>query len=416
MPAATFKAEIDFSNGASFDPSLVLDNPATPLDSAILGTSAADVVDITNFVTQCFIRRAFNRSSDSFIGGNAKVVFVDQTGTFNPANTSSSLYGKIKPMRKIRFTASYLGTNYNLGSLYVQEWNYQSPTGFDPAYVTLNCVDGFQLLNLTTLTTVSGATAGQTTAQRVTSLLDQGDWPAFMRDISTTTTTTVQADSGASRSLLSSLQEIEQTEAGALYVDQRGFVKFMSRDDIITASGGTLTEFSDVNGSGDITYQAVEFDISDYQMINKVTVTPTGLSGQTASDSASIDDYFQHSRVRSGIMETEADALNQAQMIIASRKEQGVNIQLNSLTVDAYGSDDPARVTAALQLDIFDPIQVTQTLPAGNVISDSVIAGVQYAITPKSFLVTFSCAQPFAVGFLLDSAVDGLLDQDSLSY
>lgn len=416
MPAATFKAEIDFSNGASFDPSLVLDNPATPLDSAILGTSAADVVDITNFVTQCFIRRAFNRSSDSFIGGNAKVVFVDQTGTFNPANTSSSLYGKIKPMRKIRFTASYLGTNYNLGSLYVQEWNYQSPTGFDPAYVTLNCVDGFQLLNLTTLTTVSGATAGQTTAQRVTSLLDQGDWPAFMRDISTTTTTTVQADSGASRSLLSSLQEIEQTEAGALYVDQRGFVKFMSRNDIITASGGTLTEFSDVNGSGDITYQAVEFDISDYQMINKVTVTPTGLSGQTASDLASIDDYFQHSRVRSGIMQTEADALNQAQMIIASRKEQGVNIQLNSLTVDAYGSDDPARVTAALQLDIFDPIQVTQTLPAGNVISDSVIAGVQYAITPKSFLVTFSCAQPFAVGFLLDSAVDGLLDQDSLSY
>ena len=416
MPAAIFKAEIDFSNGASFDPSLVLDNPATPLDTAILGTSAADVVDITNFVTQCFIRRAFNRSSDSFIGGNAKVVFVDQTGTFNPANTSSSLYGKIKPMRKIRFTASYLGTNYNLGSLYVQEWNYQSPTGFDPAYVTLNCVDGFQLLNLTTLTTVSGATAGQTTAQRVTSLLNQGDWPAFMRDISTTTTTTVQADSGASRSLLSSLQEIEQTEAGALYVDQRGFVKFMSRNDIITASGGTLTEFSDVNGSGDITYQAVEFDISDYQMINKVTVTPTGLSGQTASDSTSIDDYFQHSRVRSGIMETEADALNQAQMIIASRKEQGVNIQLNSLTVDAYGSDDPARVTAALQLDIFDPIQVTQTLPAGNVISDSVIAGVQYAITPKSFLVTFSCAQPFAVGFLLDSAVDGLLDQDSLSY
>lgn len=416
MPAAIFKAEIDFSNGASFDPSLVLDDPATPLDSAVLGTSAADVVDITNFVTQCFIRRAFNRSSDSFIGGNAKVVFVDQTGTFNPANTSSSLYGKIKPMRKIRFTASYLGTNYNLGSLYVQEWNYQSPTGFDPAYVTLNCVDGFQLLNLTTLTTVSGATAGQTTAQRVTSLLDQGDWPAFMRDISTTTTTTVQADSGASRSLLSSLQEIEQTEAGALYVDQRGFVKFMSRNDIITASGGTLTEFSDVSGSGDITYQAVEFDISDYQMINKVTVTPTGLSGQTASDSASIDDYFQHSRVRSGIMQTEADALNQAQMIIASRKEQGVNIQLNSLTVDAYGSDDPARVIAALQLDIFDPIQVTQTLPAGNVISDSVIAGVQYAITPKSFLVTFSCAQPFAVGFLLDSAVDGLLDQDSLSY
>jgi hypothetical protein len=103
-------------------------------------------------------------------------------------------------------------------------------------------------------------------------------------------------------------------------------------------------------------------------------------------------------------------------MIVASRKEQGVDLQLNSLTVDAYGSNDPDRVTAALELDIFNPIEVTQTLPAGNVVTQSVIAGVQYEVTPRSFLVTFSCAQPFAVGFLLDSAVDGLLDQDILSY
>ena len=416
MPAAIFKAEIDFSNGASFDPALILDDPATPLDSSVLGTAAADVVDITSLVTQCYIRRAFNRSSDSFTGGTARITFVDETGQFNPANTGSSLYGKIKPMRKIRFTAEYAGTTYNLGSMYVQEWNYQSPTGFDPAYVTLSCVDGFQLLNLTTITSVSGGSAGQTTAQRITSLLDSGDWPGGMRDISTTATTTVQADDGSSRSLLGACQVVEGTDLGAFYMDQRGYAKFLSRNDIIVASGGTLTEFSDVPGSGDITYQAVEFDISDYQMINKVTVTPTALTGQTASDSASILDYFQHSRIRSGIMQTELDALNQAQMIIASRKEQGVDIQLNSLTVDAYGENDPSRVVAALDLDVFDPIQVTQTLPAGNVVTDSVIAGLTYQITPKSFLVTFTCAQPFASGFLLSSTVDGILDEDSLAY
>jgi hypothetical protein len=416
MPAAKFRAEIDFSGGASFDPALVLDDPATPLDIAVLGTAAADTVDITDFVTQCYIRRAFNRSSDSFTGGTARITFVDETGEFNPANTGSSLFGKIKPMRKIRFTAEYLGVTYNLGSMYVQEWNYQSPTGFDPAYVTLACVDGFQLLNLTTITSVSGGTAGQTTAQRISSLLDAGEWPGGMRDISTTTTTTVQADTGNSRSLLAACQEVEATDLGSFYMDQRGYAKFLSRTDIITASGGVATAFSDVPGSGDITYQAVEFDISDYQMINKVTVTPTGLTGQTASDTASIDDYFQHSRVRSGIMQTEADALNQARMIIASRKEQGVDLQLNSLTVDAFGEDDSSRVVAALNLDVFDPIEVTQTLPAGNVVTDSVITGLTYQITPKSFLVNFTCAQPFASGFLLDSTVDGILDEDSLAY
>jgi hypothetical protein len=416
MPAAIFKAEIDFSSSATFDPALVLDDPATPLDFSVLGTAAADVVDITQLVTQCYISRAFNRSSDSFTGGTARITFVDETGEFNPANTSSSLYGKIKPMRKIRFMAEYLGVTYNLGSMYVQEWNYQSPTGFDPAYVTLSCVDGFQLLNLNTITSVSGGTAGQTTAQRITSLLDQGEWPGGMRDISTTATTTVQADTGSSRSLLAACQEVEATDLGAFYIDERGYAKFMSRTDIISESGGTATAFSDVPGSGDVTYQAVQFDISDYQMINKVTVTPNGLTGQTASDAASIEDYFQHSRVRNGIMQTEADALNQAQMIIASRKEQGVDIQLNSLTVDAFGEDDPSRVVAALNLDMFNPIEVTQTLPAGNVVTDSVIAGLTYEITPKSFLVTFTCAQPFAVGFVLNSSVDGLLDEDSLAY
>ncbi|CAB4147005.1 hypothetical protein UFOVP432_8 [uncultured Caudovirales phage] len=416
MPAAIFKAEIDFSSGASFDPSLVLDDPSTPLDFAVLGDVAADVVDITSYVTQCYIRRAFNRSSDGFTGGVARIVFVDQTGEFNPANTGSSLYGKIKPMRKVRFTAEYLGVTYSLGSMYVQEWNYQSPTGFDPAYVTLACVDGFQLLNLTTITSVSGGTAGQTTAQRISSLLNAGDWPGAMRDISTTATTTVQADVGTSRSLLAACQEVEATDLGAFYMDQRGYATFLSRTDIISASGGTQTAFSDVPGSGDVTYQATQFDISDYQMINKVTVTPTGLTGQTASDTVSIDDYFQHSRVRTGIMQTEADALNQAQMIIASRKEQGVDIQLNSLTVDAYGENDPNRVVAALNLDMFDPIEVTQTLPAGNVVTDSVIAGLTYEITPKSFLVTFTCAQPFASGFVLNSIVDGKLDEDSLAY
>jgi hypothetical protein len=280
----------------------------------------------------------------------------------------------------------------------------------------LACVDGFQLLNLSTITSVSGGSAGQTTAQRITSLLDAGEWPGGMRDISTTATTTVQADTGNSRSLLAACQEVEGTDLGAFYIDQRGFAKFMSRTDIITQSGGTVTAFSDVPGSGDVTYQAVQFDISDYQMINKVTVTPTGLSDQTASDLASIDDYFQHSRLRTGIMQTEADALNQAQMIIASRKEQGVDIQLNSLTVDAFGEDDSSRVVAALNLDMFDPIEVIQTLPAGNVVTDSVIAGLTYEITPKSFLVTFTCAQPFAVGFVLNSSVDGLLDEDSLAY
>ena len=103
-------------------------------------------------------------------------------------------------------------------------------------------------------------------------------------------------------------------------------------------------------------------------------------------------------------------------MIVASRQEVGADLRLESLTLDAYDGASPDRVTAALELDVYDPITVIQVLQGGNVESDTVITGVAYDITPNSFTTTFTTAQPFASGFVLDSLVDGLLDEDSLAY
>lgn len=416
MSGAVFTCEIDFSNGATFDPALILDNPSTPLDRSVLGTAAADVLDVTQYVLTASIRRAYNRTSDSFTSGTASLRLIDETGLFNPANTSGSLYGKILPMRKIRFTATFAGTEYPLGSMYVQSWRYQSPTGFDPAYVDLNCVDGFQLLNLASITSVTGGSAGQTTAQRITSLLDQGDWPGGMRDISTTATTTVQADTGTSRTVLAACQTVEGTELGAFFMNQNGAATFYSRNDIITLSGGTPTTFSDTGAGGTVKYQSVSFDLSDFGLINQCSVTRTGGTAQTDSDATSIATFFPHSRTRTSIAETDADALSQAQMIIASRKEVGNDLRMESLTIDAADGSDTARVTAALDLDIFSPITVIQTLEGGTVTSNTVVTGVAYDISPNTFFTTFTTAQPFASGFLLDSSVDGVLDEDSLAY
>ena len=413
---AVFTCTIDFSNGANFDPSLVLDDPSTPLDQSVLGTSASDIVDVSQYLLRAAIRRAYNRTSDSFTAGNAAVRLIDQTGLFNPANTSSVLYGKILPMRKIRFTGTFAGQEYALGSMYIQSWKYTSPTGFDPAYVDLNCVDGFQLLNLASISTVTGGTAGQTTAQRISSILDAADWPGGMRSISTSSTTTVQADTGSTRTALAACQTVEATDLGAFYINQQGYATFKSRDDIILASGGTATVFSDTAAPNTITYQRVSFDLSDFGLVNSCTVTRTGGTPQTVNSLDSIDTFFKHSRNRSSIAQTDTDALNQALMIVASRQEVGADLRMENLVIDASDGTNTDRVTAALELDVFDPISVIQSLQGGNVESDTVITGVAYDITPSSFFTTFTTAQPFASGFVLDSLVDGLLDEDSLAY
>jgi hypothetical protein len=416
MTGAVFGCIIDFSNGASFDPALVLDDPSTPLGVGVLADVANDTLNVSQYVLSASIRRAYNRTSDSFTAGNAAVRLIDENGLFNPENTSGALYGKILPMRKIRFTGTFASTEYALGAMYIQSWKYTSPTGFDPAYVDLNCVDGFQLLNLTSITSVTGGTAGQTTAERIISLLDQGDWPGGMRSISTTATTTVQADTGATRTLLAACQTVEATDLGAFFINQQGYATFLSRADIITLSGGTATTFSDTGAAGTVKYQQASFDLSDFGLVNVCTVTRTGGTAQTASSASSQAIYFTHARNRSSIAQTDADALNQALMIIASREEAGSDLRLESITIDAADGSDTARVTAALDLDVFSPITVIQTLQGGTVTSNTVITGVAYDVTPNSFFTTFTTAQPFASGFVLDSSVDGLLNEDSLAY
>lgn len=413
---AVFKCIIDFSNGPSFDPALVLDDPSTPLDTGVLADVANDTLDVSQYVLRASIRRAYNRTSDSFTAGNAALRLIDETGIFNPANTSGPYYGKILPMRKIRFIGEYAGIEYALGSMYIQSWKYQSPTGFDPAYVDLNCVDGFQLMNLNLVTTITGGIAGQTTAERITSLLNAGNWPGGMRSISNTATTTVQADTGTSRTLLAACQTVEATDLGAFYMNQQGYATFLSRADIITASGGTPTIFSDTGSVGTIKYQRVSFDLSDFGLINKATVTRTGGTPQTVNAVDSQDIYFTHAVNRGIIAESDTQALDQALMIIASRQEVGADLRMEALTVDATDGTDSARVTAALDLDVFSPITVIQNLQGGAITSDTVITGVSYDITPNSFFTTFTTAQPFASGFVLDSSVDGLLNEDSLAY
>jgi hypothetical protein len=237
-----------------------------------------------------------------------------------------------------------------------------------------------------------------------------------MRAISTTSTTTVQADTGTTRTALAACQTVEATDLGAFYINQQGYATFKSRQDIITASGGTSTVFSDTGLPGTITYQKVAFDLSDFGLINSCTVTRTGGTPQTVNNLDSIDTFFKHSRNRTSIAQTDTDALNQALMIVASRQEVGADLRLEALTLDAYDGADPDRVTAALELDVYDPITVIQVLQGGNVESDTVITGVSYDISPNSFNTTFTTAQPFASGFVLDSLVDGLLDEDSLAY
>jgi hypothetical protein len=165
-----------------------------------------------------------------------------------------------------------------------------------------------------------------------------------------------------------------------------------------------------------IGYFDVKWVFDDTQVYNLATVTRTGGTVQTASDAASIAKFFTHSYNQSGLlMQTDEVALDYAQAFIASRKETSTRV--DELTLDLQQDNYTAGTIAGLDLDFFDPISVTTTQPNNTTLSKTVqVFNISHSITPNSWKTRLGTAEPIIDGFILDSALCGILDTSVLSY
>lgn len=411
---------IDFANGPAFGNPLILDDPTTPLGTGILADAPGDVVDVSDIALQVNIRRGRNRILNRFEAGSATVVLADDNGDFSPQNVSSPYYGKLLPLRKIRIWADYddgFGTDrYYLYSGYITTYNSTYGLGVeDTSKITLQCVDGFRLLNNIGISTVAGAGSPQLSGARVNTLLDVADFPSSQRDIDAGDST-LQADPGtANRDLLTAIQLVETSEFGGFFIDAEGNATFLSRDTISKKADETPTVFAD-DGSG-IGYQQIEFANDDTLLVNDVTVTRLGGNPMNVFDQTSIDTYFLHSGRRDGILvQTDAEALDQANTLLVSRKD--TTDRIDSMTINLLDPNEPAAIVAGLNLEIFDLVNVTKTVPGGSTITKELfVQGLQHDITNTVFNTKILTAEPLIQAFILDSTTSqGRLDSGILSY
>ena len=410
MPAAaTLKVTVRFTASPSFGVSLVLGDAGSPLGTGVLADAATTPVDITSLVNTVTTRRGRDRILDRATAGSCTVTLTDTDGTFTPDGVYAD---EILPMRQLQITATYDSTIYTLGSFFIEEWDYTYSPGEAAAFITITAVDAFRILNLTDVTTVTGASAGDLTGTRLGEILDEISWPSSSRDFSTGLTT-CQADPGTTRDTLDACQTVTDTELGAFFTKPNGVLKFMDRNAIVKAHAATPTDYVDT-GSG-IYYESVAFDIDDTILANSVTVTRTGGTAQTVNDATSIASFFLRDLSRTALlMDSDADALSQAKAILNERKDP--DLRIGALTIDAY-QDTSARVVAALDTELFDPIKVTRTQPGGGTVTRSLsVQGIEHVISPSSWKTTFQTAEKILDGFILNSATSGKLGTSALSY
>ena len=386
---ATLSVKINLSGGASFGNPFILGT--SQLGFAELASAIPVIVDVSAQTTNISTRRGRNLLQDNYESGQATIRVVDPDGDFNPQNTSSPYFGLLQPLRKIQASAIYGGVTYGLFGGYITEYRYTYPTGQEVGYVTFICYDAFRLMYNSNVTTVTGGTAGQTTAQRVQSILSMIAWPPAFTSIGTGATTCV-ADPGTTRTVLEAIQTAEFTEQGAFYINENGVATFKGRQFVYDAQAASPTVFNQT-GTG-INYAGITFALDDKTIVNKATVTRIGGTAQTYSDASSIAQYFTRSITATDmLMQTDANALALATAYVDSRKETSIRIE--TITLDLVTPNYASGVAAGLSLEFFDTVDITNEQPGGSTIQKKLqIQGIAHTITPNTWVTTFATQEP----------------------
>ena len=414
MPAPQLRVFVDFDSDTAFEINPLILGSAT---EGILGTntlgSGTLPLEVTNLVSKVSIRRGRNRITSQFEAGTANVTLYDQNGDWNPTNPASIYYPNLVPLRQIIIYATYATNNYFLFSGFITNYDTGFRQGNDElSTVTLRCVDGFKLLAGSGITTVPGSGV-QLSGARVNAILDEIDWPISLRDIDAGDPT-LQADPGTDRDALQALFNVEQSEFGGIFLDGNGQVNFVSRNALIAAPAFPVYEFSD-QGT-DISYTNAVVALDDTTLINDVTITRLGGTAQNAFDQDSIDKFFLHSGTRSGILvQTDVEALDQAEGILATRKDP--EIRIDSIELNLYDDANPNKPLAGVDIELLDGVTVTKTTPGStDVVQSSLVNAIHHDITKSSWMTTLYTTEPLLAGFVLNSDVSGILGSDSLSY
>ena len=183
----TITVLVDFGNSPTFP---VAGTPFTlnnatygKLNTGFLGSGSSNIVDVSSQVAKIQIAGGYNLLQDQFQINQGTIRIYDPNGWWNPQNTSGPYYGYLIPNRKISFTATYLSVNYPQFAGYINSYNYSFPTTMSVGYVDLMVSDAFRLLNMASISTVTGAVSGQTTGARINQILDMLQFPTSLRNI-----------------------------------------------------------------------------------------------------------------------------------------------------------------------------------------------------------------------------------------
>ena len=240
---------------------------------------------------------------------------------------------------------------------------------------------------------------GQTTGQRVTAIADGVGWPGLLRDIDTGATVMgLVATANTAASDL--LDAVDAAENGLLYIDARGYLRFVGRAAFTESSGlfntsqATFTDDTADLASGTHVHKyvmggfAYDIDRSLLRNVVKADAPDPSIDYYLTADATSIAEQGQQHESRSLVAATRTDLKGWADTRLALYKDPLVKFEGIMVYPDDRGSSVAAAFQQLFDLELGHAVTTKRTPRSGAVISaTSRLEMIRHEITASWWLV-----------------------------
>ena len=338
-----------------------------------------------DLVLQVDIRRGRMYQNDFIDAGTANVVLNNQSGAFDPSNTTSPWYNTLVEGMQVQILgdATIIYTGYLEDNMVNQ--------GIYPT-VSLTFVDGLATFGKTIAPALATSANSETAAARATRILDIAQWPAGARSL---TGTTVMLTTSQGLSCLDMLEQCANVIGGRFYVSRTGVATLVPLSNKF--SRPTQLLFSDQNDAFSVGYDGIITNPgTDYVYNEAVVFRGPGVLQYSAKFNSSVTTYGLKSKKLDAPVSTITASQNLA--LYAARKDADTQVLAEQIDFTPIGIG--ALATDFLTTELNDLVRVKRlTYDGRNITIDSVVEGMAHTITPDDWRVSYftSAVDPYTI-------------------
>lgn len=242
-----------------------------------------------------------------------------------------------------------------------------------------------------------GQWAGDTSGARINRILDAAGWPTADRNIDAGQAVLQSAD--LLPVTLANLQRIEQTEQGALFVTAAGLVRFIARNNLLTAPYTTSQGTFGDSGS-ELEYGELTYTYDDNLIFNEVHVSRSGGTVAIVKDATSQTKYLRRTKTLDGLLhQSDLTSVDLANWVLAHYKDP--SLRITGMRLEPARANEATHFPHVLGRELMDRVTVLrrpQNLGAA-ISQDTLIEGITHTVSAVDWVTQWNLSPAEAQGY-----------------